>query len=94
VDALKNKQVDAVTTDNVILLGYISKNEGQFKLTGTKFTDEPYGIGLKKGDDKFREFINKTLEAIFSDGRYEKAWKDTAGKFDANLPKPPSINRY
>ncbi len=94
VTALEGKQVDAVTTDNVILTGFIANNAGKFKLAGTKFTDEPYGIGLKKGDDKFREFINKTLETIFGDGRYEKAWRDTAGKFDPNLPAPPSVNRY
>jgi glutamate transport system substrate-binding protein len=93
-EALKNNQVDAVTTDNVILLGLMSTNEGQFKLAGTKFTDEPYGIGLKKGDTAFREFINATLEKIYADGRYAQAWKDTAGKFDPSLPSPPSVNRY
>ncbi len=94
LDALKGGQVDAMTTDNVILTGYISTNKGQFKLAGSTFTEEPYGIGLKKGDDKFREFINGSLEKAFADGRYEKAWKDTAGKFDPNLPKIPTINRY
>ncbi|MFS8478223.1 MAG: glutamate ABC transporter substrate-binding protein [Micromonosporaceae bacterium] len=94
VDALAGGQVDAVTTDNVILLGYVARSEGKFKLAGEKFTDEPYGIGLKKGDDKFREFINDVLEKIFEDGRYEKAWKDTAGKFDPVLPEPPAIDRY
>src|SRR5699024_2356229 len=33
-DALNTGQVDAVTTDNVILLGLVSDNEGKFKLTG------------------------------------------------------------
>ncbi|GIF52864.1 glutamate-binding protein [Asanoa ferruginea] len=94
LDALKNDQVNAITTDNVILTGYMSTNEGQYKLAGTPFTEEPYGIGLKKGDDKFREFINKTLEASFADGSYAKAWADTAGKYDKNAPKTPTINRY
>jgi glutamate transport system substrate-binding protein len=94
VDALASKQVDAVTTDNVILLGFIARNEGKYKLVGQKFTEEPYGIGLKKGDTKFRNFINDVLEKAYQDGRYEKAWKDTAGKFDPDLPKPPAVNRY
>jgi glutamate transport system substrate-binding protein len=94
VDALKGGQVDAVTTDNVILTGFIANNEGQFKLAGEPFTEEPYGIGLKKGDNDFREFINKTLETSFTDGSYQKAWKDTAGKFDPAEPKTPTINRY
>jgi glutamate transport system substrate-binding protein len=94
VDALKNKQVDAVTTDNVILLGYVAQSNGAFKLAGEKFTEEPYGIGLKKGDDKFRAFINDTLEKIYKDGRYAKAWTETAGKSDPNVPAGPPVNRY
>jgi glutamate transport system substrate-binding protein len=94
LDALKGGQVDAITTDNVILTGYISQNQGQFKLAGSTFTQEPYGIGLKKGDDKFRAFINDTLEKAFTDGRYLQAWKDTAGKVDTNPPATPTINRY
>lgn len=94
VDALKNKTVDAVTTDNVLLTGFIADNEGMFKLTGDKFTKEPYGIGVKKGDNAFRTFINDTLEKLAKDGRYEKAWKDTVGKYDSNVPAAPAVNRY
>jgi len=93
-DALKNKQVDAVTTDNVILLGLIDKDKESFELVGKPFTKEPYGIGLKKGDTKFREFINKTLEEAQEDGSYEKAWTSTAGKVEGETPKLPSIDRY
>ncbi|MEV0729103.1 glutamate ABC transporter substrate-binding protein [Polymorphospora sp. NPDC050346] len=93
-DALASGQVDAVTTDNVILLGFIARNEGKFKLAGEKFTEEPYGIGLKKGDTAFRTFINDALEKFYGDGTYEKAWKDTAGKFDENTPTGPAVERY
>jgi glutamate transport system substrate-binding protein len=94
VDALKSGQVNAVTTDNVILTGFLAKNEGQFKLAGPTFTQEPYGIGLNKDDKAFRDFINETLEAAFKDGSYEKAWKNTAGKFDPNPITTPTIVRY
>ena len=93
-DALKAKQVDAVTTDNVVLLGLVDKSKGEFKLIGQPFTKEPYGIGLKKGDTEFRKWINDVLEKVAKDGRYEKAWKDTAGKVDKDVPNPPAVNRY
>ena len=48
-DALSNGQVDAVTTDNVILLGFASESDGEFKLVGEQFTEEPYGIGVTEG---------------------------------------------
>ena len=60
-DALSNGQVDAVTTDNVILLGFVAESDGEFKLVGEQFTEEPYGIGITKGDVAFCEFINETL---------------------------------
>jgi len=90
-DALRTGQVDAVTTDNVILLGLIDKSEGAFKLVGKQFTQEPYGIGIKKGDVKFCEFINQALKKAASDGRYQAAWDKTAGKVAGAVPPmPPS----
>lgn len=94
LDPLRNGDVDAVTTDNVILLGYVSQYPGEFKLVGTKFTVEPYGIGLKKGDDAFRDFINDVLEKIYADGRYAAAWSATAGQFDPTIPEAPKVDRY
>ncbi|HEX5595259.1 MAG TPA: glutamate ABC transporter substrate-binding protein [Micromonosporaceae bacterium] len=93
-DALKGGQVDAVTTDNVILLGYIANDEASFKMAGDNFTKEPYGIGVKKDDTDFRNFINDLLEKIFEDGRWKKAWDETAGKFGAPLGDAPTVNRY
>jgi glutamate transport system substrate-binding protein len=90
-EALKNDQVQAVTTDNVILLGLISKDQEAFELVDKPFTKEPYGIGLKKGDTAFRDFINDTLEKAVKDGRYLKAWADTAGKVAKREPTPPAI---
>jgi len=93
-EALKNGQVQAVTTDNVILLGLISQDEEAFELVGKPFTKEPYGIGLKKGDNEFRAFINDTLEKIEKDGRWKAAWDATAGKVATETPTPPAIDRY
>ena len=93
-EALKNGQVQAVTTDNVILLGLISQDPEAFELVGKPFTEEPYGIGLKKGDDQFRTFINDTLQKAFDDGRWLAAWDATAGKVAPEKPTPPTIDRY
>ncbi|ROP27953.1 amino acid ABC transporter substrate-binding protein (PAAT family) [Couchioplanes caeruleus] len=94
VSALKDDKVDAVTTDNVILMGFIATNENELAFAGTAFTEEPYGIGVKKGDKDFRNFINDTLEASFKDGSYRWAWKYTAGKYDPGIPEIPTVDRY
>jgi glutamate transport system substrate-binding protein len=89
-DALRNGQVDAVTTDNVILLGFVSESDGAFKLVGEQFTEEPYGIGIQKGDTAFCEFINETLQE--NEDAYVEAWEATAGQVEGTetpeLPEP------
>ena len=79
-EALKNDQVQAVTTDNVILLGLKDKEPEAFDLVGKPFTEEPYGIGVKQDRDDLRHFLNEKLTAMYADGRWAKAWADTAGK--------------
>lgn len=90
VNALSNDQVDIVTTDNVILLGYVSESDGDFKLVGEQFTVEPYGIGIKKADVAFCEFINDTLQE--NEEAYNEAWASTAGEIEGTdtpeLPEP------
>ncbi|SIM59419.1 glutamate ABC transporter substrate-binding protein [Micromonospora cremea] len=92
-DALRTGQIRAVTSDNVILLGLVSKSNGAFKLVGERFSDEPYGIGIAKGDVQFCEFINQVLREAAQSGAYEKAWTSTAGKLADNVETPalPSI---
>jgi len=95
LEPLRNKQVEAVTTDNVILAGFVSKEPDAFKLASDQtFTKEPYGIGLKKGDTAFRMWINDQLEAFDKDGSYKKAWEDTAGTVIKTTPALPTIDRY
>ena len=90
---LRQGEVVAVSTDNVILAGLADQNQGEFEVVDNPFTEEPYGIGLKKDDDAFRAFINDTLEAAFADGRWASAWEKTAGKV-LSTPTPPTIDRY
>jgi len=89
-DALKNGDFDAVTTDNVILAGYVDAAPEDFELVGKPFTEEPYGIGLPEGQEDFCDFINTTLTESVADGTYEKAFKATAGKIIDTVPTLPA----
>lgn len=94
-DDLANGNVDAVTTDNVILTGFVAGNPDAFELVGNPFTEEPYGIGVPKGDDEFRDFINDVLEQAYEDGSWADAWDRTAGAItDTEAPEPPEVDRY
>jgi glutamate transport system substrate-binding protein len=96
VDQLEAGQIDAVSTDDIILAGYAAdpKYEGKFKVVGKPFSQEPYGIGLKKGDNDFRTFLNDTLEAVYQDGTWKKAFDATLGSSGVEAPDPPAVNRY
>ncbi|WP_433826821.1 glutamate ABC transporter substrate-binding protein [Actinoplanes sp. CA-015351] len=89
VTALAGGQVDAVTTDDIILAGYASQEQyaGKFKVVGKPFSEEPYGIGLKKDDSEGCKKINEILTAAASDGSYKKAWDDTLGKSGTAAPE-------
>ena len=72
VEKLKNGEVDAVTTDEAILLGYAAQDPDNLKIAGEPFSEERYGVGIAKGDTAFQEFVNtmftdggSTWEAIF-----------------------------
>ena len=93
-EALTDGRVDAVTTDNTILAGLVQASGGAFKLLKAPFSDEPYGIGLKKGDDAFRNFINDRLEEIYENGEWEEAFTSTLGAIGLDTPEPPSVDRY
>jgi glutamate transport system substrate-binding protein len=80
VAALVSKGVDALTTDNTILAGYASQAQykGKLKVVGKTFSEERYGIGIKKGDTATCEKINTALAKMISSGDWQKA-------VDANL---------
>jgi ABC-type amino acid transport substrate-binding protein len=87
--ALVDGRCDAVSTDDSILFGLAAQNEG-LEVRGDAFTEEPLGIGIKKGKEDLVEFINGVLEAMAEDGRwealYDKHIKPYTGE---DAPEPP-----
>lgn len=61
--ALQQGKVQAVTTDEAILAGILSKspNKAQYEIPNVQISDEPYGLGMRKDDKNFVNFVNKTL---------------------------------
>ncbi|HWC10057.1 MAG TPA: glutamate ABC transporter substrate-binding protein [Acidimicrobiales bacterium] len=92
--ALRQDRVEAVVTDRGILLGLVDQSDRQFKLANINVSEEPLGIGLKKGDDAFREFLNDRLEAIFASGQWAAAYERTLGRLGLPTPEPPQVDRY
>ncbi|MFI6734494.1 glutamate ABC transporter substrate-binding protein [Nonomuraea sp. NPDC050451] len=68
VQKLTGSNLDAVTTDDLILAGFAKQAGGNFKVLGQGFTDEKYGVGLKKGDTKTCEAVNTAVKKLWDNG--------------------------
>jgi glutamate transport system substrate-binding protein len=90
-EAMSDGRADAVTTDNVILIGLIDANEGEYELVDNPFTEEPYGIGVPQDSD-LRCFVNDVLQAAYDDGSWAAAYESTVGTAGSATPEPPAIN--
>lgn len=92
VAALANSEVDAVTTDDVILAGYAAdpQYQGRLKVLGRGFSDESYGIGVRKGNTALRDQINAALQQYVADGAWEANLNKTVAPSGYNIPSPPT----
>ena len=61
--ALQQGKVFAVTTDESILANMRGKapDKENYEIPEIRISDEPYGLGMRKGDKALVEFVNKTL---------------------------------
>jgi glutamate transport system substrate-binding protein len=94
VAALAASDVDAVTTDDVILAGFAAEPEykGKLRLAGKGFSKESYGIGVKKGDTERVTQVNAALKEYVADGSWKAALQKTVGPSGYSLPSPPKIS--
>ncbi|MBM0065976.1 transporter substrate-binding domain-containing protein [Alkalicoccobacillus gibsonii] len=77
--ALKAGQGQALTTDNSILYG-MAEQDDNYEVVGGTFTDEPYGIAIKKGDDEFTEKVNEVLADLKESGEYDAIYEEWIGE--------------
>ena len=92
--ALFSGIVDAVTTDDIILAGLASASRGRLRVVGKPFTQEYYGVGIKKGNTKLARNINNAISEMIKDGSWKRAIADNTKGVDYtpdakyNPPKP------
>ncbi|PWB98208.1 glutamate ABC transporter substrate-binding protein [Homoserinimonas hongtaonis] len=91
VDALLNNQVDAVTTDEALLIGYVTLSPDELKVVGKPFTNEGFGIGLAKGNDSLRSYINGLLTD--KTAVWKQIYEETLGTSGVEL-EPAEVDNY
>ncbi|SDJ13708.1 amino acid ABC transporter substrate-binding protein, PAAT family [Actinokineospora alba] len=82
--ALHANQVDAITTDQLILYGLQQVDSDTYVIPDITFgQQERYGIGLPKGDKAKCEAVTAKLKTFLNDGYWERF-------FASNLPNVPT----
>ena len=80
--ALKQGKVEAITTDEAILVGlkYADDKPDTWDIVGDFISPEPYGLGLPENDSDFRDFVNLALMNMWETGEYQQIYEKWFGK--------------
>jgi polar amino acid transport system substrate-binding protein len=87
VAEMNDGNVDAVSTDDIILAGFASKDQN-LTLVGGQFTREPYGVAFAKGKEDLVDFVDTIINTMIVDGRWGKIYYEYLG----DIPGLPSVS--
>ena len=86
---LQQRQVDAVSTDDSILAG-LAAQDPHTELVGPSISQEPYGIGIPKGDQDLVRLVNGTLDRIRADGTWSRLYSQWLSALGPTPTPPPA----
>jgi polar amino acid transport system substrate-binding protein len=86
---LQQGQVAAMSTDEPILAG-MAAQDPNLKIVGPRLTEEPYGIGIPKGNTDMVRFVNAVLEKIRADGTWQRSYDQWVGRRSGEPASPPA----
>lgn len=95
--ALAQGQVDAYTNDGIQLAGLKAKapNPGDWDVVGDFYSEEPYGMAMRKGDAKFKAVVDAGLKKGLESGKYFEIYEKWFGpKGDVPYPMTPQVKAY
>ena len=95
--ALAQGQVDAYTNDGIQLWGLKAKSPtpGDWDVVGDFYSEEPYGMAMRKGDAKFKAAVDAGLKNGFESGKYFEIYDKWLGpKGEVPYPMTPQVKAY
>ena len=90
---LQQGQVDAISTDDAILLG-LAAQDTNVKIVGTAFSNEPYGMAISKAHTDFTSFVNGVLAQARANGTWTQVYDSTIGLATKSAAPPPPPAKY
>lgn len=95
--ALLQGQVDTYTNDGIQLYGLKAKapKPDDWEVVGDFYSEEPYGMAMRKGDAKFKQVVDGALKAGLEGGKYFEIYDKWFGpKGELPYPMSPQIKAY
>jgi polar amino acid transport system substrate-binding protein len=95
--ALLQGQVDAYTNDGIQLFGLKAKapKPDEWDVVGDFYSEEPYGMAMRKGDAKFKAAVDAGLKSGFESGKYFEIYEKWFGpKGELPYPMTPQVKTY
>lgn len=89
---LKTRSVDAIFTEDVVLTGLVIQNPDEFKIVGDAVTEEPFGAAMSPDSKEFLQFVNATLDAAKTDGRWHESYEKWVGRYTGEDRTPPTAD--
>ena len=87
---LQQGQVDAVSTDDVILAGMTAQDQ-YTKIVGAPLADEPYGMAIPLQNQDFVRFVNGVLQNVEASGAWTASYQRWLGSLQpGTTPAPPT----
>jgi ABC-type amino acid transport substrate-binding protein len=87
LEALLDGQVDAFVQDDLLLIEMEKRNPKLKMANWNPFRPAPYGLGVRKGDQEWLDFVNATLEEMKKSGEYKNLLEKWFGRARALLLK-------
>jgi len=81
-------QVDAISTDDVVLHGFAAQDPGT-EVVGPAVGADPYGIGIPKANEDMVRFVNGVLQRLRSDGTWTAFYQKNLSNVLGAPPPPP-----
>jgi polar amino acid transport system substrate-binding protein/glutamate/aspartate transport system substrate-binding protein len=95
--ALLQGQVDAYTNDGIQLYGLKAKapKPDDWDVVGDFYSEEPYGMAMRKGDAKFKAAVDAGLKSGLESGKYFEIYDKWFGpKGELPYPMTPQVRAY
>jgi len=96
--AVKNRKADALMYDDAFLVG-VAANDSSLKMSGHRFLNVPWGIGIRKGETAMKRWVNTAIVGMANRNMFWPIMRRTVPRrffpmFRKNVPSPTNKLRF